>query len=179
MNHKKALFCVRLHCTVIPITSSRKVSCVGCCAAAASRQKSNFPRAPLPGEALLLGSQDPRPPRKAPRSRPRQQGSGSRAECGGGLTYSIHLSSFRQFVSTKNYNQIIKHPLAKPLLQKFYKVCGLSNADCMERLQDQTRSEESGQGVIIQSRNLTTRAHVTVQYSTVQYSHVASLRVTS
>ena len=28
MNHKKALFCVRLHCTVIPITSSRKVSCV-------------------------------------------------------------------------------------------------------------------------------------------------------
>ena len=30
VNHKKALFCVRLHCTVIPITSSRKVSCVRC-----------------------------------------------------------------------------------------------------------------------------------------------------
>ena len=137
---------------------SEGVLCSLCCAAAASRQKSNFPRAPLPGEALLLGSQDPRPPRKAPRSRPRQQGSGSRAECGGGLTYSIHLSFVRQFMSTKNYNQIIKHPLAKPLLQKFSKVFGLSNADCMERLQDQTRSEESGQGVIIiQSRDLTTR----------------------
>ena len=149
---------------------SEGVLCSLCCAAAASRQKSNFPRAPLPGEALLLGSQDPRPPRKAPRSRPRQQGSGSRAECGGGLTYSIHLSFVRQFMSTKNFNPIIKHHiLAKPLLQKFSKVFGLSNADCMERLQDQTRSEESGQGVIIiQSRDLTTRAHVTVLQGSVR-----------
>ena len=139
---------------------SEGVLCSLCCAAAASRQKSNFPRAPLPGEALLLGSQDPRPPRKAPRSRPRQQGSGSRAECGGGLTYSINLSIVRQFMSTKNYNRIQSsniYIMAKPLLQKFSKVFGLSNADCMERLQDQTRSEESGQGVIIQSRDLTTR----------------------
>ena len=38
----------------------------------------------------------------------------------------------------------------------------------MERLQDQTRSEESGQGVIIQSRDLTTRAHVTVLQGSVR-----------
>ena len=149
MNHKKALFCVRLHCTVIPITSSRKVSCVRCVVLPLRPGKSLISPGPRSQGRRCSSAARTR----ARQGRPQGVGQGSKAPAAEQSAEEVllTLSTFHSSDNSCLLKIIIQSSnifiLAKPLLQKFSKVCGLSNADCMERLQDQTRSEESGQGV--------------------------------